>query len=395
MGKSTKWLVLVALIALFLMTMMSCVGQKGGGRIPMTSIDLVGIWKGELLYSQRGEGTYTTQMEIAQASGTCMATVTAHSTQATEVIGFTNLLMEGHIIENQLHLVNTTQMAENSLFTYEATFVFADFKKTALSAMISRQSSDGTHTRTLTDCWLGELQKWADPVIQPILFEDPSLENAIRQAQGFTGEPTGSIFPAHVAGITEIDVENKGIVSLEGLQHLINLQRLNIKQNNIVNLSPIADLRLIRLFNCSINPITDLSSLQNLNQLESLRFYQTQVVDLSPIEQLIQLKTLDFADAQVQDLSPIHNLVDLTYLNCGYNQISDLSPIVPLINLRSVWLINNQIESIDPLVENSGLNAGDYLDIRNNLLDLSPDSHDMQAIQTLINRGVTVFYLVQ
>ena len=68
---------------------------------------------------------------------------------------------------------------------------------------------------------------------------------------------------------------------------------------------------------------------------------------------------------------------------------------MPLVNLRSIWLISNQIESIDPLLENSGLGAGDYLDIRNNLLDLSPGSQDMQAIQVLIDRGVTVFYLVQ
>jgi len=395
MGKTIKWCMLFSLIILVLMALMSCIGQKGGGAIPMTLTELEGIWKGELIHHQRDEGIYDAQMEITHASETCMATVTVHSAQASEVIGFNNLLMEGQVVKDQLYLVNSAEMSENLHFTYNATFVFRDFQKTTLSAMISRQSSDGTHMRTLTDIWLGNLQKWTNPLIEPIFFEDPGLENVVRQAQGFTGEPTGCIFPAQVTGITEINAENKGIISLEGLQHLINLQRLNIKQNHIEDLSPIEDLHQIRLLNCSMNPISDCSPLHHLTQLESLRFYQTQVADLSPLEPLIQLKTLDFADACVQDLSPIHNLVDMTYLNCGYNQINDLSPIIPLINLRSIWLISNQIENIDPLLENSGLGAGDYLDIRNNLLDLSPDSQDMQAIQALIDRGVTVFYLVQ
>jgi len=130
-------------------------------------------------------------------------------------------------------------------------------------------------------------------------------------------------------------------------------------------------------------------------KLEALRFYETQVADLNPLHQLTQLKTLDFADSQVDDLSGIQTLENLTYLNCGYNLLSDLSALQYLINLQSIWLINNQIEDITPLIENSGLGMGDYLDIRNNLLDLTPESDDMQNIQNLINRGVIVFYEIQ
>ena len=264
-----------------------------------------------------------------------------------------------------------------------------------ISNAFSRFSSETSSNRIVVDSWHGDYNKWLDPDKQPINFEDEALERAVREAEGFTGEATGSIYPKDVSGIQEITLENQGIHSLEGIQHLINLQKLYANNNVIADLIPLQGLTELKLLYLSANPIDDLSPLENLVKLEALRFYETQVTDLAPLHQLTQLKTLDFADSKVDDLSGIQTLESLTYLNCAYNQISDLSALQHLINLKSIWLINNQIEDITPLTENTGLGTGDYLDIRNNLLDLSPESEDMENIQILIDRGVTVFYKMQ
>jgi hypothetical protein len=55
-------------------------------------------------------------------------------------------------------------------------------------------------------------------------------------------------------------------------------------------------------------------------------------------------------------------------------------------------LNNNQISDISPLVRNTGLGKGELVELRNNPLDLSPGSDDMQNIETLRSRGVIVRY---
>ena len=47
------------------------------------------------------------------------------------------------------------------------------------------------------------------------------------------------------------------------------------------------------------------------------------------------------------------------------------------------------------LVNNTALGVGDQIDIRDNYLDVSTGSDDMQDIQELITRGVEVQYLPQ
>ena len=392
MVKSIKRFVGFGLFFLFFIGLAGCTGGNINIYIPMELEDLIGRWEGDLTPGEREGQFYESVMEIAQASETCLATVSMVQIAEKDIKGFTDILLSGSIIDNRLHL---TSLDQADPISYEATYLFSNKNKTILSGTISRFSTETSSNRIVVDSWHGDYNKWLDPDKQPINFEDEALERAVREAEGFTGEATGSIYPKDVSGIQEITLENQGIHSLEGIQHLINLQKLYANNNVIADLIPLQGLTELKLLYLSANPIDDLSPLENLVKLEALRFYETQVTDLAPLHQLTQLKTLDFADSKVDDLSGIQTLECLTYLNCAYNQISDLSALQHLINLKSIWLINNQIEDITPLTENTGLGTGDYLDIRNNLLDLSPESEDMENIQILIDRGVTVFYKIQ
>ena len=383
------FLVILIVLLLFFPLLIGCTGGRIDINIPMLPDDIVGFWEGDLALTDRNGTIYESTLEIGAFEDSCFATFTALEKEENEVSGFMDISMDGTIVANKLHLISP--VVQDGI-TYEATFAFSNFEKTIRFGFISRFSTDSTESRATIDTWQGNLEKWIDPDKQPISFEDPNLENAVRNAAGYTGESTGAIYPGDVSGINQLDIENCHIESLAGVQHLKNLRMLNVKRNDIEDLTPLKDLVNLKILNVSANPISDLTPLENIVSLESLRFYETQVNDLAPIQQLIQLKTLDFADAQVNDLAPINNLINVTYLNCGYNRIGDISPLKYLVNLQSLWLINNQIDDISPLVENQGLGEGHYVDIRNNLLDLTPDSEDMQNIETLINRGVTVFY---
>ena len=130
---------------------------------------------------------------------------------------------------------------------------------------------------------------------EAIYFECPILAQTVREAKGFTGAMTGAIYPADVSGIEELDAIGRGIVSLEGIQHLNNLQHLY----------------------CDRNLIGDLTPLQNLINLQTLTFDGNQVSDLTPLQHLINLQVLIFKNNRVGNIEPIENLTNLQVLWFG------------------------------------------------------------------------------
>jgi len=82
----------------------------------------------------------------------------------------------------------------------------------------------------------------------------------------------------------------------------------------------------------------------------------------------------------------------LCMLEFNRNQATDLSPLTYLPNLAMLLLNDNQISDLSPLVENSGLGKGDQVQLRNNNLDLSEGSEDLENIRILEARGVRVEY---
>jgi Leucine-rich repeat (LRR) protein len=183
------------------------------------------------------------------------------------------------------------------------------------------------------------------PFSDVVEFEDPNLEQVVRED---IGKPTGQLFLSDVIGIKKLDAYKRGIESLEGIQHLQNLQELNFDNNQVSDISPLA----------------------NLTNLEWLYFYNNQVQDISALANLTNLEWLDFDNNQVSDISPLANLTNLEWLNFQSNQVSDISP----------------------LVLNEGLGFCDTIYMKNNYLDLTSGSQNMQDIETLINRGVDVYY---
>jgi uncharacterized repeat protein (TIGR02543 family) len=76
------------------------------------------------------------------------------------------------------------------------------------------------------------------------------------------------------------------------------------------------------------------------------------------------------------------------------NSITDISPIENCTRLTGLHLEDNLIEDITPLVNNSGLDTGTWITLSYNRLDLGPGP-DMDNIQTLLDRGVSLDYTPQ
>ena len=233
-----------------------------------------------------------------------------------------------------------------------------------------------------------------------VRFADPILEAAVRNAAGYTGQPTGPIYIENVLGITALNVDGSntqaerdglkdrnsetrwerredgtslkneerhrrfgegdtpgdpsprdlgGLVSLEGIQHLTNLVRLLFGNNQVSNLTPLQSLTNLRYLSFWGNQVSDLTPLQNLTNLRELYFGNNQMSDLTPLQNLTNLEQLYFWNNQVTDLTPLQNLTKLRDLDFYNNQVSDIAPLQNLTNLKYLWFFQNQVSSLTPL----------------------------------------------
>ena len=220
---------------------------------------------------------------------------------------------------------------------------------------------------------------------------DDNFRMAINEALGQATDYQPTI--ADLESLTGYwDAHDRSIVSIEGAQHLINLQRLYLYNNQIIDItpltglsnlqglylynnlisdiSPLSSLSNLQTLNLRDNQISDLNPLSGLNNLQELLLESNQISDLSPLTNLSNLSQLDLDSNQISDLSPLSSLTALQELSLGLNQISDFSPLSGLTNLQDLWLPYSQISDLSPL---SSLTALQNLYLRlNQISDLSP-----------------------
>ncbi len=114
------------------------------------------------------------------------------------------------------------------------------------------------------------------------------------------------------------------------------------------------------------------------------------ITDISGLEYCTALLGLDLSDNQITDISPLAGCVNLLGLGLSNNRITDISVLENLTDLVSLDISNNQITDISPLVDNTGLGAGDTINLVNNSLDEN-DLTDILSIETL---GATITHSI-
>ena len=166
--------------------------------------------------------------------------------------------------------------------------------------------------------------------------------------------------------LTALEARWDNIKDLTGLEFAINLTSLDLYYNDITDLSPLA----------------------GLTNLTSLNLYYNDITDISPVAGLTNLETLNLKDNDITDISPLAGLTNLRWLDLWDNRIWDVSALKDLTNLDSLFIGDNLIFDLSPLVANTGLGAGDVIDLRISraLNEISLNTH----LPALRARGVTV-----
>ena len=198
---------------------------------------------------------------------------------------------------------------------------------------------------------------------------DVNLRAAIEAE--FNKAPGDIITAAEMATLERLELNNKDISDLTGLEFAINLNWLNLSDNNISDLSPITGLFRLSELRFHRNPVLDLSPLEGLKNLTGLWFEENrQVSDVSPLAGLINLEKLEFSTTLVSDLSPLKGLTNLTSLWVHFTQVSDLSIFIGLVNLKEFGMWGSPVSDLSPL---TGLTKLEYINIcGGHISDLKP-----------------------
>jgi len=104
----------------------------------------------------------------------------------------------------------------------------------------------------------------AENTNKPILFADKNLDTSIREEIGKTNEKV-EIYKEDLQDITELEIQEKGIINLSGIEILTNLTKLNLESNRITDISPLSNLNNLTMLLLEGNQIKDKSVLDNLN----------------------------------------------------------------------------------------------------------------------------------
>ena len=118
--------------------------------------------------------------------------------------------------------------------------------------------------------------------ISPVTFDDPTLENEVREALGIG--PTDPLTLAAVQTLTSLTASSRvDIQSLGGIEALSNLTVLDLGSNSISDLTPLAGLTQLTVLDLRTNSISDITPLAGLTQLTFLGLGSNSISDITAL----------------------------------------------------------------------------------------------------------------
>jgi len=145
-----------------------------------------------------------------------------------------------------------------------------------------------------------------------ITFPDANFEKAVRSE---IGKPTGDILKRDVEKVDVLNVSEKDISDLSGIEHFIELTDLSCNGNRLVSLDISKNTKL-QYLNCSYNSLTSLDISKN-TLLVFLRCSDNYITTLNCRNNTL-LKEIACVDNRLISLD-ISNNAKLVYLHCGNN----------------------------------------------------------------------------
>ncbi|MET1109519.1 leucine-rich repeat domain-containing protein, partial [Enterococcus faecium] len=131
---------------------------------------------------------------------------------------------------------------------------------------------------------------------------------------------TDPVYDTELAQMHMLICESKGIGTLKGLEHAVNLTRLDVSYNklnqeSVQYIAPLVNLTYLAIDQSNENStsekdvITDISSLKDLVNLEDFYLSGNKVADISVMKNMPKLKLLKLRANKVTDFEPLKELI--------------------------------------------------------------------------------------
>lgn len=184
-----------------------------------------------------------------------------------------------------------------------------------------------------------------------------------------------------LTALYELSLDNNpGIVSLSFLNGLTNLTYLSVGQlplTSVTVLSGLANLTELHLHDDTA--LTSITPLMGLTNLYLLDLNNCPGVNFDQVTNLVNLRYLELDNDGLQSVPFVLAMPDLYQLSLNGDRFTALDSLAGA-RLGELHVSDNRLGDISALVPMDSLN---YLEIRNNYLDLSPTSVAWQVITNL------------
>lgn len=195
-----------------------------------------------------------------------------------------------------------------------------------------------------------------------VTFKDANLEKVVRDA---LNKPNGTIYKKDVEKITSLEVDQKNITYLDGIENFINLEDFSAIKNDIKDITPLKKLTNLKWIYLDENKIDSVDPLADLVNLKGLSMKKNNLVDISGLKRLTELRTLYLDNNEINDINPLRNLYNLIALSVNENKINYIESLGGLQNLEDLSLSGNCISNIEVLTQ---LNSLKYLTLEGNFI---------------------------
>ncbi|KGF07132.1 hypothetical protein HMPREF1634_05835, partial [Tissierellia bacterium S7-1-4] len=193
-------------------------------------------------------------------------------------------------------------------------------------------------------------------IINETNFPDPNFREYVKT---FDTSHDNALSQYELVAVREINVKEKKIANLKGIEHFIGLEVLDCSKNPLTALELSKNTELISI-NCIGNQLTTLNLSKNKN-LKNLYCSENQLTTLD-LSENINLKILYCGGNQLTALNLSKN-TELTYISCNGNQLTTLD-LSENENLETLHCDKTQLTALD-LTNNTKLG---YLSCNENQL---------------------------
>jgi len=214
-----------------------------------------------------------------------------------------------------------------------------------------------------------------------IIFTDPAFKTALlSHVPNIDTNFNNEIEINEAQVITDLNISDKGVNSIDGIENFISLNTLDCSLNGLTSLNGIQSLTSLFSLDCSSNGLSNINEVINMTSLDSLNCSDNFNILNINVSQLSQLTVLNCSFTSISSLDVSQNIMlwDLNCSNCFLTTIDVMSNY----QLEKLNVQSNQLESMFIKNGNDSLVTGGnfYLAYNPNLEYICTDDSQVENV---------------